>query len=209
MYTTNIYILLDEHDYVFYVGQSDNTENRLKAHKERFGHNTTMEIIDKVVYPYANFFEAHYISLYRSWGFVLKNKSLMLKAEAPKHSQKWYSDKIRKGEYKLKEKKWERDEREKGELKQRNTKLSKRIKELECYVEEWRNLYINQQLKIKNGEDAKEAKREIEKMQLIIKKQERKIKYLDNIVDAYWSLPIKKTHKTQSSNSLQIKIELQ
>ncbi len=73
MKTTDIYTLSDINDNVFYVGQTIDRESRLKAHKCRFGNKIQMEVIDTVSRKEANFYENHYMYLYKSWGFELKN----------------------------------------------------------------------------------------------------------------------------------------
>lgn len=194
----DIYILLDENNYVFYVGQSSSTQGRFHQHKGRFGDNIQIEVIDRVIYPYANFFESHYISLYRSWGFVLKNKSLLLNVKTPKESQKWYEKKIMSGKFEHKLNARDRMENEIEEGKRIKRDLSKRIAELEWQIEEWKKMY--------NLEKAKHAKQEgnqIKKLEAIIEKQTRKIKYLDELTDQLFFPKAKIKSKLKKVNELQ------
>ena len=71
---TSIYILLKNNS-VFYVGKTINPSSRLYEHKINYGHNIEMLIIDKVKNNKWKFWEKHYIALYKSWGFKLKNKN--------------------------------------------------------------------------------------------------------------------------------------
>lgn len=89
MITTNIYCLKDPRDdSIKYIGKANNVDERMKLHfhkrgntrKEcwveslrRKGLRPTSEIIDEVPISEWDFWERHYISLYRSWGFDLKN----------------------------------------------------------------------------------------------------------------------------------------
>lgn len=92
MKTTFIYILIDPRsNQIRYVGKSNNPRKRLSAHlydrgrtykanwvqllvKENF--KPILEIIDEVPISEWEFWEQHYISLYRSWGFDLKNMTI-------------------------------------------------------------------------------------------------------------------------------------
>lgn len=71
-----IYYLHNGNDIPFYVGQTNSTKNRIKSHKERFGLNTKLEIIDIVNYDNRMFWEKHYMQLFISWDFVLVNKGV-------------------------------------------------------------------------------------------------------------------------------------
>ena len=73
MIETFIYILYDKHDIPFYIGKSISVKNRLYVHKLKYGNDIQMEILD-IVYDW-KFWESFYISLYKSWGFILKNKN--------------------------------------------------------------------------------------------------------------------------------------
>ena len=72
--TRSIYIL-HINDVVHYVGKTKNPKKREISHK--YKHKTsTFEIVDEVPSSEWKFWERHYISLYRSWGFQLDNKKL-------------------------------------------------------------------------------------------------------------------------------------
>ena len=88
--TTFMYILIDPLDNnVRYVGKSNNTVDRLNAHIKRLKGTThkenwirnllsknvkpIMEVIDEVPKIEWEFWETHYVSLYKSWGFDLTN----------------------------------------------------------------------------------------------------------------------------------------
>ena len=67
-----IYILI-ENDIPFYVGKTNDLQQRLKNHKQKFKKNITIEEIDKV--DDWKFWEIFYIDLFKSWGFNLLNKN--------------------------------------------------------------------------------------------------------------------------------------
>ena len=46
-----IYVLLDESGRIFYVGQTEGPNRRLKEHQIIYGPNITMKIIQKVIGP--------------------------------------------------------------------------------------------------------------------------------------------------------------
>lgn len=68
-----IYILTDN-EVPFYVGKTKNLKNREWNHKTKHP-NCKLEVIDEVSTITWKFWECHYISLYKSWGFILKNKT--------------------------------------------------------------------------------------------------------------------------------------
>jgi hypothetical protein len=73
---TNIYYLHNGNNVPFYVGKTvQNPNKRLNNHKKVFGNNTLLEVIDIVKNNNWLFWEKHYISLFKSWGFNLKNKN--------------------------------------------------------------------------------------------------------------------------------------
>lgn len=92
MKTTFIYILIDpRNDQIRYVGKSNTPGKRFLTHlcDKRKSHVTAwikqllekglkpnQEIIDEISVNEWQFWEQHYISLYRSWGFNLTNHSL-------------------------------------------------------------------------------------------------------------------------------------
>ena len=87
--TTFIYLLIDPVlGLVRYVGKSDNPKRRYNAHckclhksytsswiksLQEQGLTPVLEVIDEVPVEEWEFWEQHYISLYRSWGFKLTN----------------------------------------------------------------------------------------------------------------------------------------
>jgi len=73
---TDIYYLTYNHeDIPFYVGKSKNCYSRLFAHKKTYGENIKMVKIDKIKNKEWLFWEKHYVSLFKSWGFKLDNKN--------------------------------------------------------------------------------------------------------------------------------------
>jgi len=71
---TNIYALLKE-NYVFYIGKTINTYSRLHEHKQKYGYDIEMVLLDEVKDSEWVFWEKYYISLFKSWGYILKNKN--------------------------------------------------------------------------------------------------------------------------------------
>ena len=73
---TSIYIL-EKNGIPFYVGKARDVTRRKHKHYITFGDDISLEIIDicddeKEVWK---FWERHYISLFKSWGFKLENKN--------------------------------------------------------------------------------------------------------------------------------------
>ena len=64
---------LERNDIPFYVGRTNNPSRRLTDHKQRFGTDITLSVIEETDNP--EFWEEHYIWLYQSWGFILENKT--------------------------------------------------------------------------------------------------------------------------------------
>jgi hypothetical protein len=77
MKTTKIYYLHRGDQIPIYIGKtnSDVKTKRIIGHKYNLGKDTMMEIIDEVPISEWKFWEKHYISLYKSWGFTLLNKN--------------------------------------------------------------------------------------------------------------------------------------
>jgi hypothetical protein len=73
--TTVIYYLCKLDGVPFYIGKTNNIDWRKQNHKCTFGFNTILKIIDEVPIEEWKFWEKHYISLFKSWGFQLKNKN--------------------------------------------------------------------------------------------------------------------------------------
>src|ERR1035437_8937829 len=70
---TAIYILI-ENEIPIYVGKSKIPKQRKVQHRQTFS-NADFEIIDEVDSCDWQFWEMFYVSLFKSWGFVLKNKN--------------------------------------------------------------------------------------------------------------------------------------
>jgi hypothetical protein len=71
-----IYYLHKGDNIPFYIGKTKNKSlHRNYQHKYTYGDNTVLEILDEVNPDDWNFWEKHYISLFKSWGFVLDNKN--------------------------------------------------------------------------------------------------------------------------------------
>lgn len=68
-----IYFLHKNDNIPFYVGKTNNTIKRRLNHKQHFGFDVCLEIIDEIPSDEWKFWEKHYISLFKSWGFKLNN----------------------------------------------------------------------------------------------------------------------------------------
>jgi len=73
--TTYIYFLHNGNNIPFYIGKSVSPKGRMPLHKKSFG-NVFMEVIDNVDTSEWLFWEKWYISLFKSWGFILENKNI-------------------------------------------------------------------------------------------------------------------------------------
>jgi hypothetical protein len=72
----NYYIYyLKKDETPFYIGYTKNIKNRRNAHRTIYGLDTEIEILDECSKHNVKFWEMHYISLFKSWGFVLLNKN--------------------------------------------------------------------------------------------------------------------------------------
>jgi hypothetical protein len=71
---TSIYALSKE-NYIFYIGKTINVHSRLYEHKQKYGSNIEIIILDEVEDNEWIFWEKYYISLFKSWGYILKNKN--------------------------------------------------------------------------------------------------------------------------------------
>jgi hypothetical protein len=69
----DIYVL-EKNNIPFYIGKSRNTPSRLGQHKIQKQYNSYF-IIDVVKEEEWLFWEKHYISLFKSWGYILENKN--------------------------------------------------------------------------------------------------------------------------------------
>jgi hypothetical protein len=92
MKTTFIYSLSDPRtNQIRYIGKSDNPKIRLESHlkDKKFNHKVNwirslsilklkpiVEVVDEVAEDEWQFWEIHYISLFKSWGFKLTNSTL-------------------------------------------------------------------------------------------------------------------------------------
>jgi hypothetical protein len=72
---TIIYYLCKEDGVPFYVGKSNNINQRRYNHKYTYGSNVKLEILDVINIREWKFWEKYYISLFKSWGFKLENKN--------------------------------------------------------------------------------------------------------------------------------------
>jgi hypothetical protein len=70
-----IYFLHKNDNTPFYIGKTNNIKKRKLNHKQHVGFNICLEVIDKIPSNEWKFWEKHYISLFKSWGFNLKNKN--------------------------------------------------------------------------------------------------------------------------------------
>ncbi len=75
METRFIYILTRD-NIPIYVGKTKNPKQRVFSHRLTKGDDINLEVIDEIPIAEWKFWERHYISLYRSWGFKLLNKKL-------------------------------------------------------------------------------------------------------------------------------------
>ena len=71
---TKIY-LIQKNNIPIYVGKTKNISVRLFYHRKKFGNDITYFYLDEVSDSEWKFWEKHYISLFRSWGFKLENKN--------------------------------------------------------------------------------------------------------------------------------------
>jgi hypothetical protein len=84
----NIYYLHKGDNIPFYIGKTkDSLNKRIYRHRVLFGSDTLIENIDKVSISDWKFWESHYINLFKSWGFSLKNQNKG-GGGLPYHSQK-------------------------------------------------------------------------------------------------------------------------
>jgi len=72
---TKLYYLHKGDDIPFYIGKTISEKDRKHHHKNTFGKDTMLEIIDEVLTEEWRYWEEFYISLFKSWGFNLKNKN--------------------------------------------------------------------------------------------------------------------------------------
>jgi hypothetical protein len=72
---THIYFLHKGDHIPFYVGKTINLIDRLKNHKQNYNYHIDIESIEVVNDNEWKFWEEFYISLFKSWGFLLTNKT--------------------------------------------------------------------------------------------------------------------------------------
>jgi len=70
-----IYLIEDSNKRPIYIGKSRRVKMRYTNHKQRFGDDCILRILEVTDIFDADFWEQHYISLYISWGFTLANRS--------------------------------------------------------------------------------------------------------------------------------------
>lgn len=72
----NIYYLHQGDNVPVYIGETSQSLNRrLNNHKRKLGTNLFIELVDIVSTNEWRFWESFYISLFKSWGFILINKN--------------------------------------------------------------------------------------------------------------------------------------
>ena len=71
---TYIYVL-EKNNIPFYIGKTINFATRKCYHKKKYGNDIKWFFIDLVPNNEWKFWEKHYISLFKSWGFKLTNKN--------------------------------------------------------------------------------------------------------------------------------------
>jgi len=73
---TYIYYLCKDDEVPLYIGKTKNSPNlRLNDHRYKKEKNLNINVIDEVPTSDWKFWEKHYISLFKSWGFKLENKN--------------------------------------------------------------------------------------------------------------------------------------
>jgi hypothetical protein len=72
---TVIYYLCKKDGIPFYVGKSNNINQRIYNHRRIYGLDISLEVLDEVNMENWRFWETHYISLFKSWGFKLTNQN--------------------------------------------------------------------------------------------------------------------------------------
>lgn len=72
---TIIYYLCKEDGIPFYVGKTNNINDRKYKHQRKYGLNIIIEILEEVEIQEWKFWESYYISLFKSWGFKLTNQN--------------------------------------------------------------------------------------------------------------------------------------
>jgi hypothetical protein len=71
---TYIYYLCKDDGVPLYIGKTKNSPNlRLNDHRYKKEKNLNINVIDEIPTSDWKFWEKHYISLFKSWGFILNN----------------------------------------------------------------------------------------------------------------------------------------
>lgn len=66
---------LEKNDIPFYIGKTKNLRSRRGRHRSTYGKNINLNELDQVPINEWVFWERHYISLFKSWGFNLINQN--------------------------------------------------------------------------------------------------------------------------------------
>jgi len=72
---TKIYYLHKGDNIPFYVGKTISESARKSHHRNKFGKDVLLEVIDEVPTREWKYWEEFYIWLFKSWGFLLENKN--------------------------------------------------------------------------------------------------------------------------------------
>lgn len=72
---TKIYYLHRGNNIPFYIGKTISEKDRKYHHKNKWGKDVILEIIDEVPTEEWRYWEEFYISLFKQWGFKLENKN--------------------------------------------------------------------------------------------------------------------------------------
>jgi hypothetical protein len=84
----SIYVLLDEHGEVFYVGQSERPDDRLYPHKRRFGKTTSLRVIQSDLNSEDAYeAESWWVRYYTQQGCKLENIVLLPNARSVEDDQ--------------------------------------------------------------------------------------------------------------------------
>ena len=72
---TKIYYLHRGNNIPFYIGKTISEKDRKHQHKNKFGKDVILEVIDEVPTEEWRYWEEFYILLFKQWGFKLENKN--------------------------------------------------------------------------------------------------------------------------------------
>lgn len=72
---TKIYYLHTGNDIPFYVGKTISEKDRKYHHRNKFGKDTILVVIDEVPTEEWKYWEEFYIAIFKGWGFLLENKN--------------------------------------------------------------------------------------------------------------------------------------